>query len=224
MWYSSHWFHPRSQISWKYKPDVPLTIITLASLWINLVVNKYYLRISIISLTVYNPSIFCVAFNTAAQRSALHTCNASGCRLQSVIVNTSTKQVEESNAQCASVYMRNKSYTCMKTIKKRLGKVYFRSQILVYKYRSILERETVPVSTDTDTQTMFQYRPILVHKNVSVHWYTNIFTETHKHFSIDRYWYMKKVPVSTDTGTWKRFQYRPILYVKKIPVPILLLY
>ena len=34
-------------------------------------------------------------------------------------------------------------------------KVYFRSQIVVCKYRSILEREIVPVSVDTSTS---QYR------------------------------------------------------------------
>ena len=33
----------------------------------------------------------------------------------------------------------------------RVCKVYFRSQILVYQYHSILERENVPVSVDAGT-------------------------------------------------------------------------
>ena len=60
----------------------------------------------------------------------------------------------------------------------------------------IVRYQYVPVSVDTSTTEVYQYRSILIQQNCT---------------RIGRYWYNKSVPVSVDTGTKKVNQYRSIL-------------
>ena len=123
--------------------------------------------------------------------------------------------------------------------------MYFRSQILVCKYRSILEREIVPVSVDTSTA---QCRSILVQQkytSIGRYWYDKS-VDTGTFFvyqyrskkmdqyrsileclictSIGRYWNFFRVLVSVDTGTFSVYQYRSILERVRVPYQSILVH